>query len=101
MDLSGSILISMPGMGDPRFERTVILICAHSPEGAMGLIINKPAPDLDFSALLDHLDIPRGLAGRDIRVHLGGPSNGAAASCCIRRIMQAMAAPWMWLAFMA
>lgn len=73
MDLSGSILISMPGMGDPRFERTVILICAHSPEGAMGLIINKPAPDLDFSALLDHLDIPRGLAGRDIRVHLGGP----------------------------
>lgn len=73
MDLSGSILISMPGMGDPRFERTVILICAHSPEGAMGLIINKPAPELDFSALLDHLDIPRGLAGRDIRVHLGGP----------------------------
>ncbi|MBL8561665.1 MAG: YqgE/AlgH family protein [Gemmobacter sp.] len=73
MDLSGSILIAMPGMGDPRFDKSVILICAHSDEGAMGLIINKPSPDLSFSALLDHLDIGRAPAGRDIRVHFGGP----------------------------
>ncbi len=73
MDLGGSILISMPGMGDPRFEKSVILVCAHSPEGAMGLIVNKPAPDLDFAGLLEHLDIARAPEGRDIRVHFGGP----------------------------
>lgn len=73
MDLDGKLLVAMPGMGDPRFEKSVILICAHSSDGAMGLIINKPAPDLSFSSLLDQLKIPRGAAGRDIRVHVGGP----------------------------
>lgn len=63
----------MPGMGDPRFDRSVILICAHSDEGAMGLIVNKPSPDLSFAALLDHLEIARTPSGRDIRVHFGGP----------------------------
>lgn len=73
MDLGGKMLIAMPGMGDPRFERSVILICAHSPEGAMGLIVNKPMPDLTFDRLLDQLSIPRAPGGRDIRVHFGGP----------------------------
>jgi len=73
MDLSGSILISMPAMGDPRFDRSVVLICAHSPEGAMGLIVNKPAADMNFATLLDHLGIARAPQGRDICVHLGGP----------------------------
>lgn len=73
MDLAGSILIAMPNMADPRFERSVIVVCAHSAEGAMGLIVNKPAPDLSFAGLLDQLEIPRAAGGRDIRVHLGGP----------------------------
>ena len=73
MDLGGKILIAMPGMADPRFDRSVILICAHSPEGAMGLIVNKPAPDLRLGNLLDQLSIPRAPEGRDIRVHFGGP----------------------------
>ncbi len=73
MDLAGKLLIAMPGMGDPRFERSVILLCAHSDEGAMGLVVNKPSADLSFSGLLDQLDIPRAPEGRDIRVHLGGP----------------------------
>jgi putative transcriptional regulator len=73
MDLGGKMLIAMPGLGDPRFDRSVILICAHSPEGAMGLIINKPMPDLTFDRLLDQLSIPRAPGGRDIRVHFGGP----------------------------
>ncbi|NJM83314.1 MAG: YqgE/AlgH family protein [Tabrizicola sp.] len=73
MELAGKILIAMPGMGDPRFERSVILICAHSPEGAMGLIVNKPQPEMSFSGLLDHLKIPVAPDGRDIRVHFGGP----------------------------
>jgi putative transcriptional regulator len=73
MDLSGKLLIAMPGLGDPRFAHSVILICAHSDDGSMGLIVNKPAPDLSFGGLLDQLKIPRGDMGRDIRVHFGGP----------------------------
>jgi putative transcriptional regulator len=73
MDLSGKMLIAMPGMGDPRFERSVIFMCAHSDEGAMGLIVNKPATDLSLSNLLRQLDIDQSPQARDIRVHFGGP----------------------------
>ena len=70
--LDGRLLISMPGMGDQRFERTVIFMCVHSEEGAMGLIVNKPAPDLRFADLLEQLDISGGDSS-DISVHFGGP----------------------------
>lgn len=60
-------------MADPRFDHSVILICAHSAEGAMGLIVNKPIEDISFSGLLDQLSIPRPNLGREIRVHQGGP----------------------------
>ena len=70
MELAGQILIAMPGMADPRFERSVVLLCAHSEEGAMGLIVNKPLQELSFSGLLEHLNIPVVPAGRDIRVAL-------------------------------
>lgn len=73
MDLGGKLLVAMPGMGDPRFDRSVVLLCAHSDDGAMGLIINKPTPDLNFAGLLAHLDMARAPEGRDIRVHVGGP----------------------------
>ena len=73
MDLTGKMIVAMPAMGDPRFDRAVILICAHSDEGAMGLIVNNPSPELSFSALLDHLEIARGPVGRELRVHFGGP----------------------------
>ena len=72
-DLTGQLLIAMPGMGDPRFERSVVYICAHSEEGSMGLIVNKPTPELEFSALLEQLEIDPGPAARQIRVHFGGP----------------------------
>jgi putative transcriptional regulator len=73
MDLAGKLLIAMPGLGDPRFDRSVILMCAHSDDGAMGLIVNKTIPDLTFAGLLAQLNIPRTPRGRDIRVHFGGP----------------------------
>ena len=47
-DLTGQLLIVMPDIGDPRFERSVILICEHSAEGTMGLILNKPSSDVSF-----------------------------------------------------
>jgi putative transcriptional regulator len=73
MDLTGKMIIAMPALGDPRFVQSVILICAHSEDGAMGLIVNKPMEDLSFAELLTHLNIPRAPQGRDIRVHFGGP----------------------------
>lgn len=73
MNLSGKFLIAMPGMGDPRFEKSVVFMCAHSDEGAMGLIINKPTPDLTFPDLLKQLNLQTQDHGRDIRVHFGGP----------------------------
>ena len=55
--LDGQLLIAMPVMGDPRFERSVIYLCAHSSEGAMGIIVNHPAGSIDFPELLVQLDI--------------------------------------------
>ena len=78
--LDGQLLIAMPAMGDPRFSRSVIYLCAHSSEGAMGIVINQRAPNISFSELLEQLNIvppedrialPMGLGG--MAVHLGGP----------------------------
>lgn len=76
-DLSGKLLVAMPGMGDPRFAHSVVYLCAHSDEGAMGLIVNKPAPEVRFSDLLDQLGIAPAPQMRDIRVHFGGPVENA------------------------
>lgn len=73
MNLTGQLIIAMPDMGDPRFERAVILICAHSASGAMGLILNQPVPELRFRDLLAQLKIPRGDQARDIHMLIGGP----------------------------
>jgi len=71
--LSGKLLIAMPGMGDPRFDQSVVYMCAHSEEGAMGLIINKPATKLRFDDLLKQLDIQTSGTRRKIPVNFGGP----------------------------
>jgi putative transcriptional regulator len=55
--LDGQLLIAMPVMGDPRFERSVIYMCAHSSEGAMGIMVNRPAGSIDFPELLVQLNI--------------------------------------------
>lgn len=73
LHLGGKLLIAMPGMGDPRFDKSVVFLCAHSDEGAMGLIVNKPISDISFTDLLEQLDIPKAPGARDIRVHFGGP----------------------------
>ncbi|MEL7048871.1 MAG: YqgE/AlgH family protein, partial [Pseudomonadota bacterium] len=77
--LDGQLLIAMPIMTDARFERSVIYMCAHSEDGAMGLIINQRADEITFPDLLDRLDIEPGedtgqSNGIDqVPVHLGGP----------------------------
>ncbi|QBF33544.1 YqgE/AlgH family protein [Thalassococcus sp. S3] len=73
MNLTGKLLIAMPGMGDPRFERAVIYLCDHSEKGAMGLIVNKPADGVRLSDLLEQLEITPAEAARDLPVYFGGP----------------------------
>lgn len=72
-NLTGKLLIAMPVMGDDRFAKSVVYICAHSNAGTMGLIVNKPSPDIRFSNLLEQLEIETGPEIRKIRIHVGGP----------------------------
>lgn len=72
-NLTGKILIAMPGMADPRFERSVVLICAHSDDGAMGIVLNRPLPEVDFGDLLEQLGIEADDSIRNIEVRFGGP----------------------------
>ncbi|HTJ62627.1 MAG TPA: YqgE/AlgH family protein [Alphaproteobacteria bacterium] len=70
--LAGQLLIAMPGMEDPRFGRTVVYMCAHNAEGAMGLIVNRTLGEVRFADLMGELGI-RGQVSRHRPVHFGGP----------------------------
>jgi putative transcriptional regulator len=71
--LAGQLLVAMPQMLDERFAKTVIYMCAHTEDGAMGLVVNKVMENIDFPDLLDQLGLSPSPAGDDIRVHFGGP----------------------------
>jgi putative transcriptional regulator len=71
--LTGRFLLAMPGMQDERFQKTVIYMCAHGPEGAMGLVVNKPLESISFPDLLEQLDITMPPSGEGIEVLFGGP----------------------------
>ena len=72
--LEGKLLIALPGMPDPRFERSVIFMCAHSLQtGSMGIIINKPIEGLSFRDLAGKLDVPLSSNTPLTSVLYGGP----------------------------
>jgi putative transcriptional regulator len=77
--LDGQLLIAMPSVTDPRFHRAVIYMCAHSAEGAMGLVINQRARNITLPRLLEQLDItaagsrPVAIRVGSMAVHVGGP----------------------------
>jgi len=71
--LSGQLLIAMPAMADPRFAQTVIYMCAHTPGGAMGLVLNRPLARPSFEELLTQLGISPRPPARQIRLVEGGP----------------------------
>ncbi len=71
--LTGQLLIAMPSMNDPRFARTVIYMCAHTTEGAMGLVLNRPVVKPTFEDLLRQLKVEPMPPARDIRLCAGGP----------------------------
>lgn len=70
--LSGQLLLAMPGIGDPRFDKAVIAMCVHDEGGALGIGLGRLVPRLGFHGLLKQLDIAPGVAP-DARIHLGGP----------------------------
>lgn len=78
--LEGQFLIAMPNMEDGRFEHSVVYVCSHTEQGAMGLVINQVARHLSFESLLVQLNIVRDEPGihlpqrlQDMNVHKGGP----------------------------
>ena len=71
--LTGNLLVAMPQMGDERFARTVVYICAHTADGAMGLVVNRLVDSVTFPDLLDQLGIDSDPMGSEIKVHFGGP----------------------------
>ncbi len=71
--LAGQLLIAMPGMKDPRFEKAVIFMCAHNSDGAMGLVVNRALESLTFPDLLEQLGIDSLDTSDQINVHFGGP----------------------------
>ncbi len=72
--LAGSLLVAMPGMPDSRFAKSVIYMCAHNSEGAMGLLVNRVFDRLSFPDLLSQLGIDASLrVCEDVSVHFGGP----------------------------
>lgn len=72
-DLAGKLLIAMPEIDDERFARTVILVCAHNNEHAMGIVLNRKMGDLTLAELLDQLDVPIETAPPDEPIIVGGP----------------------------
>ena len=74
--LTGQLLIAMPAMGDP-FVHSVIYLCAHTPEGAMGLVLNRPIVKPSFDELLKQLDVAPVPPARRIRLCAGGPVDNA------------------------
>ena len=75
--LDGHLLVAMPTMRDPPFARTVIYLCAHTADGAMGLVVNKLLDSLTFPDLLEQLGIQTSNVSDEIRVHFGGPVESA------------------------
>jgi putative transcriptional regulator len=71
--LSGQLLLSMPGIGDPRFERVVIAMCLHDDDGALGLVVNNQLGALSVRGLMEQLDIDPGVTPADAMVMQGGP----------------------------
>ncbi|KRA66357.1 hypothetical protein ASD79_03530 [Caulobacter sp. Root655] len=71
--LAGQMLVAMPGIEDPRFERAVLYLCAHDAEQAMGLAVNRPVEGLTLFELLNNLGVHPDAGALSDLVMLGGP----------------------------
>ena len=71
--LDGMLLVATPGMSDPRFAKAVIYLCTYSKEGAMGLIVNQLAKEVEFDGIIGQLGIEVSEQAKSVPVHVGGP----------------------------
>jgi putative transcriptional regulator len=71
--LAGQLLVAMPQMADPRFARSVVYLCAHSADGAMGLVVNRLIDSLTFQNLLEQIGVEQAMEADDMPIHFGGP----------------------------
>lgn len=71
--LTGQLLIAMPTMRDPRFEKSVIYMCVHNAEGAVGLVVNRQIDSITFPDLLKQLNIEPAESAPNLPIHFGGP----------------------------
>lgn len=71
--LSGQLLLSMPGIGDPRFEQVVIAMCVHDDDGALGIVTNQPLDGLSVRDLMAQLGVDPGVTPMGATVMAGGP----------------------------
>jgi putative transcriptional regulator len=71
--LTGQLLVAMPQMADPRFARSVVYLCAHSADGAMGLVVNRLIDSLTFDSLLEQIGVELTTGGGSMPIHFGGP----------------------------
>jgi putative transcriptional regulator len=72
-NLTGQLLIAMPTMADPRFSKSLVYLCAHNEDGAMGLVVNRRVEEISFAEMLEQLEIKQLAPPEDIEVHYGGP----------------------------
>ncbi len=77
LSLTGQVLIAMPAMSDPRFATSVIYVCAHTADGAMGIVVNRPLASPSFADLLQQLGVDPVPPARSIRLCQGGPVDHA------------------------
>jgi putative transcriptional regulator len=71
--LEGQLLVATPNITGSSFKHSVILICAHSDEGAMGIIVNHTLPNVDYGALFEQFDLPVEYINSSLSVNYGGP----------------------------
>jgi putative transcriptional regulator len=71
--LTGMLLIAMPNLTGAPFARSVVFLCAHSSEGAMGLVVNQVASNVSFANVVEQLGIEGTIQGLDTPIHFGGP----------------------------
>jgi putative transcriptional regulator len=75
--MTGQLLIAMPAMTTPHFTQAVIYVCAHTPEGAMGIVLNRPLASPSFGDLLEQLEVKPVPPVRQIELFRGGPVDAA------------------------
>ncbi|SNB53418.1 putative transcriptional regulator [Arboricoccus pini] len=77
-ELAGRLLLATPAIGDPRFSHSVIFLCAHSDQGAMGLVVNQLSEGVRFKSIMEQFDLPANREPeREVPVHVGGPVEGS------------------------